>query len=67
MLMYAFGWAYYPFTLAGLHEALGIVMIAVPIIAHAAGYFVGMRKEEKLQAQLEATNAEEKAKKKKRK
>ena len=49
------------------HEALGIVMIAVPITAHAAGYFVGMRKEEKLQAQLEATNAEEKAKKKKRK
>ena len=44
-----------------------MLRIAVPMIAHAAGYFVGMRKEEKLQAQLEATNAEEKAKKKKRK
>ncbi len=64
LLIYAFGWAYFPFTLAGLHQALGLVMLVVPVAAHAAGYVYGKCKEEKLQAQLEATNADGKAKKK---
>lgn len=62
-LKYLCGWAYLPFTKAGVHEAANFVFIIIPVAAHLAGYILGMLKEQKLQAQL----AEEKAKSKKHK
>ena len=65
LLLYAFGWAYYPLHIAGLNQGFNFIFILMPVAAHAAGYYYGMRKEEKIQARLEATNAENKAKKQK--
>lgn len=66
-LRYAFGWAYYPLHIAGLSEALNFIWIVIPVAAHAIGYYTGMRKAERVQAELEAQIAEGKNKKKRRK
>lgn len=65
ILQYACGWAYYPFKMAGLHEALNLIFIIVPVISHAAGYVSGMRKEERIQARIAEESAKLKKKKKK--
>ena len=66
-LRYAFGWAYYPFGIAGLHEAVNFVMIIVPVAAHVIGYYTGMRKEERIQAELaEQTQAKSNRKKRRK-
>lgn len=54
ILMYAFGWAWYPFELvnltgAGLSEWLNLIWIILPVSIHAVAYFLGARKEEKKQ------------------
>ena len=56
MLEYVFAWAYYPFHLAGLHGAFNLLLVFVPVVTHAAGYVLGMRKEERVTAELEAQN-----------
>ena len=56
MLEYVFAWAYYPFHLAGLHGAFNLLLVFVPVVTHAAGYVLGMRKEERVRAELEAQN-----------
>ncbi len=65
ILMYACGWAYYPLYYTSAPEAVKFVFIVIPVAAHAAGYVLGMRKEEKIQAQVAEESA--KLKKKKRK
>ena len=54
ILMYAFGWAWYPFELvnlsgAGLSEWLNLIWIVLPVAVHALAYFLGARKEKKKQ------------------
>lgn len=66
-LRYAFGWAYYPLNIAGLHEAFNFVFIVMPVAAHVIGYYTGMRKEERIQAELvEQTQAKNNRKKRKK-
>lgn len=60
MLRYACGWAYYPLHGLGVHEAVNFVLIVIPVAAHAAGYVLGMKREEKIQSAI----AEESEKKK---
>ncbi|MDE6868910.1 MAG: hypothetical protein K2J83_07220 [Clostridia bacterium] len=54
VLMYAFGWAWFPFGLinrggANLSEWLNLIWITVPIAIHAVAYLLGARKEKKKQ------------------
>lgn len=65
LLEYAFGWAYYPFKLAGLPEALNFIFIIFPMAAHAVGYVYGKEKQKKIQAEEAAES--EKPKKGRRK
>ncbi len=64
VLKYVCGWAYYPLSKAGVHEAVNFVFIIIPVASHLGGYVLGMLKEQKLQAQLAEEN--EKAKKRKK-
>lgn len=62
-LMYCFGWAYYPFNLAGLSEWLNFIWI-IPLVAiHVAAYILGKKQEEKKQRKI--AEAQKKGKKKK--
>lgn len=68
MLSYACGWAYYPLQGTGAPEAVNFVFIILPVAAHAVGYVLGMKKEEKIQAQIaEESERIKNAKKKGRK
>ena len=54
ILMYAFGWAWFPFELvnlsgAGLSEWLNLIWIVLPVAVHALAYFLGAGKEKKKQ------------------
>ncbi|MDE7264807.1 MAG: hypothetical protein K2N52_00845 [Clostridia bacterium] len=54
VLMYAFGWAWFPFELinlsgANISEWLNFVWIVVPVAVHAVAYFLGAGKEKKKQ------------------
>ena len=70
ILMYAFGWAWYPFgvvneyTSTYISEWLNLIWITVPVAIHALAYFLGARKEEKKQL-LVAKAQELKGKRKK--
>ncbi len=69
ILMYAFGWAWYPFNLvnltgAGLSEWLNLIWIILPVSVHALAYFLGAMKEKKKQ-DLVAKAQELKGKRKK--
>ncbi len=64
ILMYAFGWAWYPFQLIGLTEWLNLLWIIIPVGVHALAYFLGARKEKKRQ-ELVAKAQELKGKRKK--
>lgn len=69
ILMYAFGWAWYPFSLvnltgAGLSEWLNLIWIVMPVSVHALAYFLGAMKEKKKQ-DLVAKAQELKGKRKK--
>ena len=66
ILQYVCGWAYYPLSMAKVPEAVNFVFIIVPIAAHVAGYVAGMRKEEKIQAQIAEESAARKKKKNKK-
>ena len=66
MLRYAFGWAYYPAVMTGLHQSFALVFIVAPVAAHAAGYFAGMKSEEKKQA-LQAEEEQNRRGKKRKK
>lgn len=66
-LLYAFGWAYYPLHIAGLHEAFNFLWIIPLVAVHAVAYYLGMRKAEKAQAQLLEQEEMKKSKKKKKK
>lgn len=60
LLEYAFGWAYYPFKLAGLPEALNFIFIIFPVAAHAVGYVYGKEKQKKIQTEEAAESAKPK-------
>ena len=69
ILMYAFGWAWYPFDLvnltgANLSEWLNLIWIILPVSIHALAYFLGAMKEKKKQ-DLVAKAQELKGKRKK--
>ena len=66
MLRYACGWAYFPLHAAGVHEAVNFVFIVIPVAAHVAGYILGMKKEEKIQAQVAEESARIRKKKHKK-
>jgi hypothetical protein len=63
LLIYACGWAYYPFKFFGAPEAVNLVMIILPIGTHALGYYLGKIKEIQMQQRI----AEESKKIKKKK
>jgi hypothetical protein len=65
LLIYACGWAYYPFKLFGAPEAVNLVMIILPIGVHALGYYLGKIKEIDMQKKI--TEESNKSKKKKSK
>lgn len=65
MLEYVFGWAYFPVTLAGGHQALCLLMILFPVAAHAIGYVVGRNVEEKAQAKIAEEGASPRKKRRK--
>lgn len=44
-LMYAFGWAYYPFKLANLPVALNLIFIIPYVALHTGAYIYGGKKE----------------------
>ncbi len=53
-LMYAFGWAWYPFELinlsgANVSEWLNLIWIVLPVAVHVIAYFLGARRERKKQ------------------
>lgn len=54
ILMYAFGWAWYPFELIKLSGAkisgfLNLIWVIIPVAVHALAYFLGARREKKKQ------------------
>lgn len=54
MLKYAFGWATFPFFLAGVKiQWLNFVWIVIPVGVHTLSYWLGGRREKKRQALLE--------------
>ncbi|MDE6504736.1 MAG: hypothetical protein K2L42_02580 [Clostridia bacterium] len=53
MLMYVFGWGYYPFALAKLSPWLNLIMIIPFIAVHTAAYVWGGKTEQKKQSALE--------------
>ncbi len=65
-LRYVCAWAFYPFSYLGeSFQALNFIMIIVPVAAHTVGYYIGKRKEIKIQKKLEETNVKpEKGRKK---
>jgi hypothetical protein len=65
LLMYACGWAYYPFKFFGAPEAVNFVMILLPVCVHALGYILGKIKETKIQEKIAEESAKFKKKKKK--
>lgn len=64
MLLYVCGWAYYPLSLAGAHQAFNLLLILFPIGAHAVGYVIGKNQQEKLLRQTAEQNAKYKKHKK---
>jgi hypothetical protein len=63
LLMYACGWAYYPFKFFDAPQAVNLVMIVLPVCVHALGYYLGKKKEIEMQKKI----AEESNKSKKKK
>ena len=63
-LKYAFGWAYFPFSFAGLSQWLNFIWIIPYVGVHLAAYVWGGKTEERKQAQL-AAQEEAKGNKKK--
>ena len=63
-LMYAFGWAYFPFKLAGVSQWLNFIWLIPYAGAHFGAYIWGGKTEKKKQEQL-ASAEEAKGKKKK--
>ena len=58
ILMYAFGWAWYPFNLvnltgANVSEWLNLIWIVLPVAVHALAYWFGARQEKKKQYLVE--------------
>jgi hypothetical protein len=66
ILLYACGWAYYPISLLGIPQAVDFVMILLPVGVHFLGYYLGMKKEMKIQ-QVIAEESQKANKKKKNK
>lgn len=63
---YMFGWAYYPFARLGdSFQALGFIMIIVPVAAHLGGYVLGKLKQIKIQ-QAVAEQYEQKQKRRRK-
>lgn len=59
-LKYLFGWAYYPFSALGeAYQALNYVLILMPVAIHTAGYYMGKRKQIKIQEALAKTNPDD--------
>lgn len=65
ILLYACGWAYFPLSFFGAHQAYNFILIALPVGVHAAGYAAGKRKEEAIQKKIEEENAKLSKKRKK--
>jgi hypothetical protein len=65
LLMYACGWAYFPFKFFGAPEAVNYVCIIIPVGTHILGYVLGKNKEIKTQ-QLIAEENEKQTKKRKK-
>ena len=66
MLRYGFGWAFYPLSRLGVNGAVNFVFIIIPVAAHALGYYLGMKKAEKLQKQALDESAAYREKRRKR-
>jgi hypothetical protein len=66
ILLYACGWAYYPLTIFNLPEGLNFIMIIIPVASHMLGYFLGKKKEIKMQERVAEEQAKQKNKKKKK-
>jgi hypothetical protein len=64
ILLYACGWAYYPISLLGIPQAIDFVMIILPVGVHFLGYYLGMKKEMRIQ-QIIAEESKKANKKKK--
>ncbi len=64
-LMYVFGWAYFPFKLAGLSEWLNLIWVIPFAGVHLAAYIWGGKVEKKKQDQLAVAEEAKDAKKKK--
>lgn len=63
-LQYMCGWAYFPFSYLGTdYQALGFVMIILPVGAHTLGYHLGKLKRLKAK-EYEETNAKNKRRRK---
>ena len=65
MLMYVFGWAYYPFNMMGQPVILNLIWIIPLAAVHTAAYIWGGKKEKKRQEIIEIAE-ESKAKRKKK-
>jgi len=65
VLMYVFGWAYFPFKLAGLSEWLNLIWVIPFAGVHLAAYIWGGKVEKKKQDQLAVAEEAKDAKKKK--
>ena len=63
-LMYVFGWAYFPFKLAGVSQWLNFIWIIPYVGVHLGAYIWGGKTEKKKQEQI--ANAEEVKEKKKK-
>lgn len=66
-LKYIFAWAYCPFSYLGdSYQALNFLMILLPVGTHTLGYYLGKRKEIKVQEELASQELERKNKRRKK-